>query len=139
MSSNYSRQNKSTTKKLPKPAKHLKTGLTAFQKTLAFIGSILSIVVASITISRALHPESNQKSKDPTPQSTSTIIKIIEKDSSATKTSETLTDNSSPSSSIPTQSSSSTVPTTVSSSLPEKTDSNQESSKTSPSSSTPTP
>ncbi|WP_306693994.1 DUF6556 family protein [Streptococcus didelphis] len=41
----------------------MKTGLTALQKTVALVGSILSIIVATITITRALHPENGSKKK----------------------------------------------------------------------------
>ena len=48
---NYSRSNKNKTKSSKKPTKqHIKTGLSAFQKTIATIASILSIIIASITI-----------------------------------------------------------------------------------------
>ena len=50
---NYSRSNKNKTKSSKKPTKqHIKTGLSAFQKTIATIASILSIIIASITIMR---------------------------------------------------------------------------------------
>ena len=49
---NYSRRNKiSTTKEEKTPTRHhIKKGLSAFQKTLATIGSILGIITATITI-----------------------------------------------------------------------------------------
>ncbi len=55
MSSRYSRQQKPR-KSGGVPTEHIKTGFTAFQKSIALIGSILSIIVATITISRALQP-----------------------------------------------------------------------------------
>lgn len=45
MPSHYSRQDKSRSQNTIRPTKHIKTGLTAFQKSIAFIGSILSIIV----------------------------------------------------------------------------------------------
>ena len=49
---NYSRKNKtSNTKEEKTPTRHhIKKGLSAFQKTLATIGSILGIITATITI-----------------------------------------------------------------------------------------
>lgn len=103
MSSQYSRKNKSTaSKNTLSPGKHIKTGLTALQKTLALVGSILSIIVATITISKVLHPETESK-KDNSDSPTSTIVKIIEKDSS--KQDSNTDTSSSSSSAIPQESS----------------------------------
>lgn len=71
MTKPYSRQNKQRQTKSLKPSKHIKTGFTALQKTLALIGSILSIIVASITINNALNAN---KSKMPTNESSTTVI-----------------------------------------------------------------
>lgn len=55
MSQHYSRRQKSSKKdKEQAPSKHIKKGFSALQKTIALIGSILSIIVASITINNAL-------------------------------------------------------------------------------------
>ena len=54
MSQHYSRRQKSSTEdKEPTPAKHIKK-VFSLSKTVALIGSILSIIVASITITNAL-------------------------------------------------------------------------------------
>lgn len=60
MSSHYSRQQKPR-KSGGVPTQHIKTGFTAFQKSIALIGSILSIIVATITITRALQPAPDTK------------------------------------------------------------------------------
>ncbi|NGL83477.1 DUF6556 family protein [Streptococcus equi] len=88
MSSHYSRQQKPK-KSASIPTKHIKTGFTALQKTIALVGSVLSIVVATITINRALQPSNEQPKNDSSPSSTSTIVKIIEKDSSHSNREET--------------------------------------------------
>ncbi|MGT2802519.1 DUF6556 family protein [Streptococcus henryi] len=77
MSQNYSRQNK---KKTSKSNTHIKTGFTAFQKTLAFIGSILSIIVATLTIRNAITGANQNKTNDSSSTGSTTII-IKEKDS----------------------------------------------------------
>jgi len=60
---NYSRSNKNKTKSSKKPTKqHIKTGLSAFQKTIATVASILSIIIASITIMN-LTGQKDEKSK----------------------------------------------------------------------------
>ena len=53
MSENYSRRNHSSKeekKSAPKVTEHVTKGFTAFQKVLTAVGTILSIIVASITI-----------------------------------------------------------------------------------------
>ncbi|HGY5359203.1 TPA: DUF6556 family protein [Streptococcus pyogenes] len=95
MSSRYSRQQKPR-KSGGVPTEHIKTGFTAFQKSIALIGSILSIIVATIT--RALQPVPDKTSNDTPKESSNTIVKIIEKESSQgnqnhTGTSETTDDN----------------------------------------------
>lgn len=97
MSSRYSRQQKPR-KSGGVPTEHIKTGFTAFQKSIALIGSILSIIVATITITRALQPVPDKTSNDRPKESSNTIVKIIEKESSQgnqnhTGTSETTDDN----------------------------------------------
>ncbi|BCK47435.1 DUF6556 family protein [Streptococcus dysgalactiae subsp. equisimilis] len=81
MSSHYSRQQKPR-KSGGVPTQHIKTGFTAFQKSIALIGSILSIIVATITITRALQPAPDTKTDNISKESSNTIVKIIEKDSS---------------------------------------------------------
>lgn len=81
MSSHYSRQQKPR-KSGGVPTQHIKTGFTAFQKSIALIGSILSIIVATITITRALQPAPDTKTDNTSKESSNTIVKIIEKDSS---------------------------------------------------------
>ena len=72
MSQHYSRRQKSSKKdKEQAPSKHIKKGFSALQKTIALIGSILSIIVASITINNALKGSSSQK---PTDKSTTTVV-----------------------------------------------------------------
>ncbi|EHI69730.1 DUF6556 family protein [Streptococcus ictaluri] len=88
MSSQYSRQQKPK-KTSVDPKKHLQTGFTALQKSIALIGSILSIVVATITITRALNPAPESKKEDSGTSSSNTIVKIIEKESSQTSKPET--------------------------------------------------
>lgn len=72
MSQSYSRKSKQrTSTERRRPSEHLKSGLTAFQKTLAFIGSILSIVVATITITNYVNgKKANTDVKSPS----STVI-----------------------------------------------------------------
>lgn len=110
MNSHYSRKNKPQSKKtVAVPTKHIKTGFTALQKTIALIGSILSIIVATITITKVLHPNTETK-KDKVDHSTSTIVKIIEKDNSSSTVNTDLSHSSSsaiPESSTNTQTSSS--------------------------------
>ena len=71
MSQHYSRRQKSSTEdKEPTPAKHIKR-FFSLSKTVALIGSILSIIVASITITNALKGSSATK---PTDKSTTTVV-----------------------------------------------------------------
>lgn len=72
MSQRYSRKAKQTAS-TPKrrPTEHLKRGLTAFQKTLAFVGSILSVVVATITITNYVNSKKGTTDDKTSP---STII-----------------------------------------------------------------
>ena len=68
---NYSRKNKtSNTKEEKTPTRHhIKKGLSAFQKTLATIGSILGIITATITILTFMN---NNKSDNKTKSSQTT-------------------------------------------------------------------
>ena len=79
--SNYSRQNKKTNKDSQESGKashHIKKGLSAFQKTLTLIGSMLGIITATITISNAMK-SNEQKKADTSPVTQTTIIKEIQK------------------------------------------------------------
>ena len=61
---NYSRQNKKTNKdnqEAGKAGRHIKKGLSAFQKTLTLICSVLGIITANITIMNAM--KSNEQKK----------------------------------------------------------------------------
>ena len=83
--SNYSRQNKETNKdsqETGKASHHIKKGLSAFQKTLTLIGSMLGIITATITISHAMK-SNEQKKADTSPVTQTTIIKEIQKESPA--------------------------------------------------------
>ena len=83
--SNYSRQNKKTNKdsqEIGKASHHIKKGLSAFQKTLTLIGSMLGIITATITISNAMK-SNEQKKADTSPVTQTTIIKEIQKESPA--------------------------------------------------------
>ena len=83
--SNYSRQNKETNKdrqETGKASHHIKKGLSAFQKTLTLIGSMLGIITASITISNAMK-SNEQKKADTSPVTQTTIIKEIQKEAPA--------------------------------------------------------
>ena len=68
--SNYRRTSKPKTE-------HIKKGFTAFQKTIATIGSILGLITATITIMNAL--DKNKKEEPTTPQQT-TVIREIQKE-----------------------------------------------------------
>ena len=64
MSENYSRRNHTSneeSKSSPKVTEHVSKGFTAFQKVLTAVGTILSIIVASITI---MNFTSSNKDKD---------------------------------------------------------------------------
>lgn len=83
--SNYSRQNKKTNKdsqETGKASHHIKKGLSAFQKTLTLIGSMLGIITATITISNAMK-SNEQKKADTSPVTQTTIIKEIQKETPA--------------------------------------------------------
>ena len=83
--SNYSRQNKKTNKDSQESGKashHIKKGLSAFQKTLTLIGSMLGIITATITISNAMK-SNEQKKADTSPVTQTTIIKEIQKEAPA--------------------------------------------------------
>ena len=83
--SNYSRQNKRSNKdsqETGKASHHIKKGLSAFQKTLTLIGSMLGIITATITISNAMK-SNEQKKADTSPVTQTTIIKEIQKETPA--------------------------------------------------------
>ncbi|WP_438477693.1 DUF6556 family protein [Streptococcus pluranimalium] len=95
MSQQYSRKSKQTgQKEKRRPTEHIKYGLTAFQKTLALVGSILSIIVASITITNYLHSKGTSNEDK---SSSSTIV--IENNGGQGASNATDTENSSNSSS----------------------------------------
>ena len=78
MPQHYSRREHLETKKEEKsatPTKHIKTGFSALQKTVALVGSILSIIVASITINNALNSSSSSKTKHKSTTTTTVVIK----------------------------------------------------------------
>jgi hypothetical protein len=82
--SNYSRQHKKTNKDSQETGKaggHLKKGLSAFQKTLTLIGSMLGIITATITIMNAMK-SNEQKKSDTSPSIQTTIIKEVQKETS---------------------------------------------------------
>ncbi|PZO96253.1 DUF6556 family protein [Streptococcus halichoeri] len=114
MSNQYSRQSKNPNND---PSKHIKTGFTALQKMIALIGGILSIIVATITISKNLHPSDDTKKTD-NGTSSSTVVHIIEKDTKDTTNHDNATTPSSTAQETPQTSStqaSSTSPSTQSS------------------------
>ncbi|MGT2926325.1 DUF6556 family protein [Streptococcus cuniculipharyngis] len=78
MTSQYSRKAKKDRKSATPPTVHIKTGFSALQKTIALIGSILSIIVASITINNALN---NKNKVEPTNEPSSYL-----KDTTTTNT-----------------------------------------------------
>ena len=88
--SQYSRKEK--VKSQPSATEHVKTGFTALQKTVALIGSILSIVVASLTINNALN---NSKDKDKADNDTPKTT-IIQKESNQTADQDKVTTNQTP-------------------------------------------
>lgn len=90
MSNQYSRSqkpNKSSekSKSRKRPKEHLKTGLTAFQTTVAIVGSCLGIITAIITINNFMNNQSKPKADD----TKTTIIKEIEKTPSENQPAET--------------------------------------------------
>lgn len=84
---------KRTTKK-PNAIDHVKTGFSATQKILTLIGTVLSVIVACITISNATSKKSD------TPKSSTAVTTVIkEKDVSKPAKPATNTDTSTPASS----------------------------------------
>ncbi|MGO1518916.1 MAG: DUF6556 family protein, partial [Streptococcus thermophilus] len=76
MSENYSRRNHSSKeekKSAPKVTKHVTKGFTVFQKVLTVIGTILSIIVASITIMNFTSSKKKDTSDSSSNQSTVVI------------------------------------------------------------------
>ena len=89
---NYSRQNKKTNKdnqEAGKAGRHIKKGLSAFQKTLTLIGSVLGIITATITIMNAMKSNDQKKSETSSSAQTTTIIKEVEKETTTASTSDT--------------------------------------------------
>ena len=76
MSENYSRRNHSSKeekKSAPKVTEHVTKGFTAFQKVLTAVGTILSIIVASITIMNFTASKNKDTSDSSANQSTVVI------------------------------------------------------------------
>lgn len=76
MSENYSRRNHSSKeekKSAPKVTEHVTKGFTAFQKVLTVVGTILSIIVASITIMNFTASKNKDTSDSSANQSTVVI------------------------------------------------------------------
>lgn len=92
MSENYSRRNQSKTVK--PTSKHLQSGFTALQKTLALVGSILSIIVASLTISKAFNHSSEESKTSQTSGSTTIIVQKEQSSSNSQTTTENQSSNS---------------------------------------------
>ena len=84
---NYSRKNKiSTTKEERTPTRHhIKKGLSAFQKTLATIGSILGIITATITIMTFMNNNKSGNKPKSSQTAQTTIIKEIQKETTVEK------------------------------------------------------
>ena len=84
---NYSRKNKiSTTKEEKTPTRHhIKKGLSAFQKTLATIGSILGIITATITIMTFMNNNKSGNKLKSSQTTQTTIIKEIQKETTVEK------------------------------------------------------
>ncbi|MFI3887276.1 DUF6556 family protein [Streptococcus parauberis] len=133
MSSNYSRKAKTPNKKSV-PTKHIVTGLSALQKTIALVGGILSIIVATITIMRTLHPEDTNNKDNSADHSSSTIVKIIEKESS--KQSDNSQESTDQSSSLPSSSIETDTSTTTTTNNPDSNQSSSSSQETVPSDTT---
>ena len=86
MSENYSRRNHSSKeekKSAPMVTEHVTKGVTAFQKVLTAVGTILSIIVASITIMNF----TSSKNKDTSDSSAnqSTVMQLTQKQRQAAK------------------------------------------------------
>ena len=79
---NYSRKNKTSNAKEEKtPTRHhIKKGLSAFQKTLATIGSILGIITATITILTFMNNNKSDNRTKSSQTTQTTIIKEIQKE-----------------------------------------------------------
>ena len=79
---NYSRKNKTANAKEEKtPTRHhIKKGLSAFQKTLATIGSILGIITATITILTFMNNNKSDTKTKSSQTTQTTIIKEIQKE-----------------------------------------------------------
>ena len=76
MSENYSRRNHSSKeekKSAPMVTEHVTKGVTAFQKVLTAVGTILSIIVASITIMNFTSSKNKDTSDSSANQSTVVI------------------------------------------------------------------
>lgn len=136
MSQSYSRKSKqATSTERRRPSEHLKSGLTAFQKTLAFIGSILSIVVATITITNYVNgKKTNTDVKSPT----STVIIDRSNGQSETNTNTESTTSASSNQSNPADGVNTGTSSDTASDTNQTTDSSTDNPTTSPSSQTET-
>lgn len=97
----------------PSVKKTIKKGLSATQKTLAFVGSALGIITASITIVTFMH--NNGSKKVPEKSVKTTIVKEIHSPSSSSVVASSMPHSSEHLHSLPSQSVSSSVPVTSSS------------------------
>ena len=84
---NYSRKNKiSPTKEEKTPTRHhIKKGLSAFQKALATIGSIIGIITATITIMTFMNNNKSGNKPKSSQTTQTTIIKEIQKETTVEK------------------------------------------------------
>ena len=88
MSENYSRRNHSSKeekKSAPNVTEHVTKGFTAFQKVLTAVGTILSIIVASITIMNF----TSSKNKDTSDSSSNQSTVVIKEGNNKTQESNT--------------------------------------------------
>ena len=78
MSENYSRRNHTSneeSKSSPKVTEHVSKGFTAFQKVLTAVGTILSIIVASITIMNFTSSNKDKDTSDSSANQSTVVIK----------------------------------------------------------------
>ncbi|MEW4353942.1 DUF6556 family protein [Streptococcus pneumoniae] len=96
---NYSRKQKKTETKILPKKQHIEKGFTTLQKTIALIGSILSLITASITIHNAFNKDKEKDTSSSEPKvEQQTVIREIEKEipvsNTETTTQETATSSS---------------------------------------------
>jgi hypothetical protein len=90
--SQFSRLKKLDQEKRGLPHEPLKKGFSAVQKILAFIGSFLSIIIATFTINNNLGSKKSETQQS-TPQSTE-VVKVIERSSEINKDSSSIPSSS---------------------------------------------